>query len=757
MSPIRRAREAGVEELRELDEVLGLLRLIRGTLRDLAHLAPEDLDVGIDEALTTIGHAAQVDRSYLFLFDADERWVDNGHEWCGPGIVPQREQLQGVPVDVIGYWMAPFRRGEVVHVPSVAELPPERAEERATLAAQDIVSLVAVPLLTGRRLVGFLGFDQVTEPRAWSEGSLMLLQAVADAICSALLRREAIDALADRESRYAALVRHSSDVVMIVDDDGTVRYLGSSAAGILGWDSGQRVGSDLLAAVHPRDRSVVASALEHAALQPGVDVRIPDHRLAHVDGTWRWFLATAVDLRDDGTVGGTIVTAHDITSRRRVEEALQHHAMHDAFTGLPNRALLLDRLDQSRKRASRSGTSVGVLFLDVDRFKLINDALGHARGDEMLLEVARRIEGQVRSCDTVARFGGDEFVVLLDEMHDHGEMLAATDRVLAAFDQPFHLAGRTHILTASAGVVLGAPGFDPATLVQDAATAMNQAKEAGRAQVRTFDAPLRDELLRRVELGQDLHGSDERGELELEYQPLYRLTDHRMIGVEALLRWNHPVHGRICPSEFIPLAEEHGLIVRLGRWVLDTALYQLRRWDDGGAPLAGIGLSVNLSVHQLTDAGLTATVHQLLAEHGLPAQRLVLELTESALMAEPEAGRGVLGELRRLGVGVAIDDFGTGYSSLAYLRELPVSILKIDRSFVTGLGCDERDGRVFSAIVGLAQEFDLQVVAEGIETDDQLREAHRLGCHIGQGFLLRSPATASVLEATTPAAVPVAS
>jgi len=666
------------------------------------------------------------------------------------GIQEQIDDLQRVPTDLIRWWIPRFEQGNVVYVPSVEDLPDDRAEERDLLAPQDIVSLVTVSLvtvllLTAGRLVGFIGFDSVREQRSWSDGAIMLLRAVADAICSALMRREAIQALTEREERFRALVQHSSDVVMILDAASGISYVGPSASEILGWCTTTRTGSSLLAAVHPADRERVRSALEHAAQQPGSDITVPDHRLLHTDGTWRWFLATAVDLRGERHISGVVVNAHDITSRKLAEEALHHQALHDPLTGLPNRALLLDRLTQALQRTGRSERSVGVVFLDLDPFKLINDSLGHNRGNHLLIEVARRLTHQVRSCDTVARFGGDEFVTLLDDVEDTSEALRGSDRLLEVFQRPFPVGDRDHVVTASAGVVVGTSHGDPEAILRDADAPMYQAKESGRARIQRLDAPLRDALLLRVELAQDLHGSSERGELSLDYQPMFHLREDTMIGVEALLRWHHPRRGWIPPAQFVPIAEEHGLIVRMGRFVLDNALAQLRVWDEHHPHLEGLTASVNLSVQQLTDDDLPGTVGELLARYGIHPARLCLELTESALMQEPDAGRAVLGQLRELGVHLAIDDFGTGYSSLAYLRELPVTTLKIDRSFMTGLGTDDRDARVISAIVGLAHEFDLTVVGEGIETATQRRELRRLGRDIGQGYFLQRPVHPTII------------
>ncbi len=735
----------------DLDELLGLLELIPAMLRAFGDLDSTELDAGIDDALRRIGTFAGVDRSYLFTFDATLEVMDNTHEWCAPGIEPQIDELQQVDVELIAWWIPRFRAGEVVYIPSVAALPAERRPEHDLLADQGIRSLVTVPLLANSRLVGFIGFDAVVTERAWSDGALMLLRAIGDVICGGLMRREAYDALSQREERFRALVQHSSDVVMILRADARIQELGPSTERILGWTDTVAGTLSYLERVHPDDRAHVRRALHRATARPGVELQVPDHRLQHLDGSWRWFLATAIDLRDHPAVDGLVLNVHEISERKAAEAALQHQALHDPLTGLPNRSLLLDRLEVALERSVRDPGSVGVVFLDLDRFKLINDSLGHGIGDELLVEVAARLGALVRPGDTVARFGGDEFVVLLDRIPDESTAQLATKRLLTAFDEPFRLRGREHVVTASAGLVVadrrcGTDERKPEGLLRDADAAMYQAKEHGRDRVERFDGALRDQLLRRVQLAQDLPGAIRRGELHLDYQPLVALDGGGVVGVEALARWTHPEHGPVPPCEFIPVAEEHGLIVPLGRWVLDTALGQLDRWSTGDPALRDLLVSVNLSVGQLTDDDLTSTVAGLLAAHGIAPERLCLELTESTLMAEPDAGRQILGQLRTTGVQLAIDDFGTGYSSLAYLRELPVTSLKIDRSFVTRLGRDPRDARLVAAIIGLAHELDLSVVAEGVETEAQLAELRRRGCDVVQGYHLTRPLPPAALE-----------
>jgi diguanylate cyclase (GGDEF)-like protein/PAS domain S-box-containing protein len=425
----------------------------------------------------------------------------------------------------------------------------------------------------------------------------------------------------------------------------------------------------------------------------------------------------------------------DALQRQATEDRIRHRALHDSLTGLPNRVLFLDRLEQALARLRRRDTIVAVLFLDFDRFKLVNDSLGHQVGDELLAAAAPRLKQAVRASDTVARFGGDEFGILLEEVAGEREAVDMAERIAAVFTRPFVLAGSEHFVTISIGIALARGGELAEDLIRDADAAMYRAKEHGRARYELFDEVMRDRAIVRLRVGNDLRRALERDELRIEYQPVVSLRDQSIIGVEALLRWEHPERGRIPPTEFIPIAEEDGLIEPIGLWVLERACGQAAHWCRARPEAAAIGMSVNLSVVQVTNRGFPALIAEVLRTTGLDPSCLSVEITESVMLRDAAALTDALPALKSIGLRLVLDDFGTGYSSLGYLTRLPLDAIKIDRSFVDGLGTDRRDTAITEAIIAMSHALSLEVVAEGVETALQAAELSRLGCGIGQGFL----------------------
>ncbi len=424
----------------------------------------------------------------------------------------------------------------------------------------------------------------------------------------------------------------------------------------------------------------------------------------------------------------------DALERQAIEDAIRDRAVHDPLTGLPNRVLFVDRLEHALARLDRQEGQAAILFLDLDHFKLVNDSLGHHVGDELLTAAAPRLRQALRSSDTVARFGGDEFGILLEDIASERDAIETAERIAAIFARPFALSGSEHFVTTSIGIALARGGERADELIRDADAAMYRAKERGRARYEVFDEGMRGRAIERLRVENDLRRALERGELRLEYQPVVSLRNFSLVGVEALLRWHHPERGEIPPSEFIPIAEENGLIEPIGRWVLEQACRQAAQWYHARPDAAPLTMSVNLSAVQVTRRSLPDVVASVLRSTGLDPACLSLEITETVMVRDAEGLGEVLNALKALGVRLVLDDFGTGYSSLSYLTRLPLDVLKVDRSFVDGLGSESRDTAITETIIAMSRALSLDVVAEGVETAEHVRELSRLGCGLAQGF-----------------------
>jgi diguanylate cyclase (GGDEF)-like protein len=436
---------------------------------------------------------------------------------------------------------------------------------------------------------------------------------------------------------------------------------------------------------------------------------------------------------------------HDITEQRQANERIQYLAFHDALTGLPNRALFQDRLVHAVDRARREGKRLSVTFIDLDGFKEINDSLGHDVGDLLLQEVAQRIRARLRrGADTVARLGGDEFVVLMEDLKDVEHCACLAGEIIEDLAAPFRLRGHPVRVGASIGMAFfPEDGGEALELMKHADTAMYAAKASGKGVYRFFQPEMLENLNQRIKLETDLRHAIERGALELHYQPKICVTDGKLRGVEALVRWPHPEHGLVMPQDFIPIAEETGLIVSLGNWVLAEACRQAAEWRNRGLDIT---VAVNVSARQIAKDRLVDRVAGLLAEHGLPASALQIELTETALLTAPELATETLNRLREMGVVIAIDDFGTGYSSLARMRRLPIDLVKIDRSFIENMDNDAKDAEVVRTIVALAKALGLDIIAEGVESQRQSQILHDSGCTVCQGYYFARPKSVAQLE-----------
>ena len=542
----------------------------------------------------------------------------------------------------------------------------------------------------------------------------------------------------ESEERFLALTANSSDAVVLVDGNGVVTDAASVVGRILGVDCSKLVGRPISRLVHADDAERVQAFIADVAARRSVTQPI-EWRLWDATGVWRQVETIAVNRLDDPTVGQIVLTTRDVRERKTLERQLTQLALHDFLPDLPNRTLYHDRVAQALARAAIAQRHPTVLSVGLDGFRLVNESLGHDAGDQVLQEVSRRLRASVRAADSCARLGGDEFGVLLDGDYTPEEALAAADRILAACREPIDLADKFIDLTASMGVVTTAPTeADAGILVRRAEVARTVAQNRGGNRVVAFEPAMQEAVQIRFELEADLRRAIDHAEFVLNYQPIVDLRSGELVGAEALIRWDHPTHGRIAPSVFIPLAEQTGQIDEIGTWVLRTACTEAARWaqlSPGQVPR----VSINVSAHQLADPQFAWTLQAAMAHAGASPSWVTLELTESMLMQNNPGFLERLHAIRGLGVHIAIDDFGTGYSSLAYLERFPVTHIKIDRSFVTPLSDPRRGSGVVHAIVEVGRALGLTTVAEGIETPTELRRLRELGCVLGQGFLFSRP------------------
>jgi diguanylate cyclase (GGDEF)-like protein len=442
--------------------------------------------------------------------------------------------------------------------------------------------------------------------------------------------------------------------------------------------------------------------------------------------------------------------------RQRVEEQLRHDALHDTLTGLPNRTLFMDRLGHALARMKRRPDYLyAVLFLDLDRFKVVNDSLGHLMGDELLMSISRRLQACLRTGDTVARLGGDEFAILLDDLTDVEQVLEVSERIQQALAQPVMLGGHEVRSSASIGITMSRTGYDlPSDVLRDADLALYRAKSKGRACHEVYDQALHTRAVTLMQLETDLQRALEREELLLHYQPIVSLTTGRVTAFEALARWRHPQHGLISPADFIPVAEDSGLIVQLGQWALREACSQMQAWRTRFPAQSNLSICVNLSAKQFAQPDLVEQIARILRETGLDPSALGLEITESVMMEQADRAAAMLTQFRDLHIPLHLDDFGTGYSSLSYLHRFPIDLLKIDRSFVSRIGEGGQNSEIVQAIVGLAHNLKIEVIAEGVETAEQLTLLRTLQCDYGQGYYFSRPLEAHAVEALLTAEVP---
>jgi diguanylate cyclase (GGDEF)-like protein/PAS domain S-box-containing protein len=658
-----------------------------------------------------------------------------------------------------------------VHIPAASDDPRviEKLNEERRLIRQLVAAgdqLMAIPASDPRfpdrlervRIIGAQvtsvsndAVGQMTRDTEAAFGRLVgigiglgVLGAIAALAMGLLLRRAGIR----RSAQFRSLVHNASDLITVVDADGAIRYQTPSAERLVGVGAEDLIGTGYLELVNTSDEPHVRALLAELTGSPGA-AATSEYRLCHMDGSSRFVESIISSLIDDPTVRGLVLNTRDVTDRKMLEEELAHQAFHDSLTGLSNRAVFRDRVDHALARSARDDSSLTVLLLDLDGFKMVNDSLGHDAGDDLLVAVGARIESCGRASDTVARLGGDEFAILLEDSGDEDQATAVADRVLSELAAPFEVHGREVFVRASVGIAFSHGGdATPDELIRNADTAMYAAKSGGKGRYEFFQPAMHVRALMQFEVQADLQRGLERREFVVHYQPIIDFATGVATGMEALVRWLHPTRGLLPPIEFIGVAEESGLIVPLGKWVLAEACRQTATWRAVYPEASNLTVSVNLSTRQLLEPDLVRQVREVLEQTGLDPAALVLEITEGSLMQDAGTTAVKLHHLKELGVRLAIDDFGTGSSSLAYLKQFPIDLLKIDKSFVDEVTAVGSQGpALVRAIIELAQTFHLQTVAEGIEESEQLDELRLAGCNSGQGYLFAKPLPFEGMEA----------
>ena len=726
--------------------VAGLQRELVEISREFVATRSAGLDALINSAIERVGRYCSVDRSYVFRFSADYSTHQCTHEWCAAGIEPQMHEMATVPREALPRLVAEVTAGRAVHLADTAAVDPAWAREGEFFRRNGIESVVVVPVLVAGRVHGEIGFDAVKTSRPWGEEEVHLLRGLADIIGAAIERDQAEAEARQLARRLADTLESITDAVYALDRDWRFTYVNQQAEMML-----ERKRRDLVGQVMWEQFPEAVGSNIETVYRRVVAEQCAEHFEEYYSPLGRWFEIHAYPSED-----GLAVYFRDISERKRAIEEIQFLALYDPLTRLPNRRLLLDRLHQALVARRRGRHNAAVLFLDLDNFKQLNDTLGHVYGDRLLQEVARRLGGCIRASDTVARFGGDEFAIVLCDLDADTERATrqAEDvgrKILDALTGSYQLDEYERHLSVSVGLTLFDDADDTADdLMKRVDLAMYQAKHSGRGTLRIFEPRMRAAMHSRVNLETELRAALRAGSIVPYYQAQVE-ADRGIVGAEALARWEHPEQGVVSPAEFMAVAEESGLVVPLGEAMLDTVCRRLARWAQASST-AHLRVAVNVSAGQFHHPGFHDTVSAVLRRTGAPPDRLCLELTESVLFSSIADTVARMNRLRALGVVFSLDDFGTGYSSLSSLKQLPLDYLKIDQSFVREALDDRNDAAIVRTIIALADSLGLGVVADGVETEEQRGMLATLGCTQWQGYLFGQPLTAEAFEVFATAA-----
>jgi diguanylate cyclase (GGDEF)-like protein/PAS domain S-box-containing protein len=743
-SRLRREKSSLMLQLREQLSLQAVLSKIGQTIT--SSLEVDDVLRRIVEAGVHITHAEE---GFLALIDEH---TDRLFLRASKNIDEEKSKTMRIPV-------TDKLIGQVLETQKPVRTTTESAQDPLIKVSTGffVHSLMHVPILSRGKPLGVLSMVNHSSQKPFKEKDEALITALAGYAAIALdnaglyqqsqqelvVRRRIEDALRESEERYALAMRGSNDGLWDWDLRTNQIYFSPRWKSMIGFGE-EEFGQNPQAwfsRVHPDDLEKLHSDLQ-AHLDGSSAYFENEHRLLHKDGNYRWFQCRGQSVWDvDGRANRIAGSITDITDRKFAEQKLLHYAFYDKLTGLPNRALFVDHLGLAIERAKRrEDYKFAVLFLDLDRFKDVNDSLGHLMGDELLIAVGRLIQNRMRSTDTVARFGGDEFVILLDDIRHRDNALQIADWIHTALSMPFYLNQHEAYITASIGIVLSETGYQkPEDVLRDADIAMYHAKSHGKARYEVFDPEMRARVIDRLELANDLRRAIENQELCIHYQVIVSLATGKFSGLEALVRWQHPHRGLLAPREFISLAEETGLIIAIDRWVLREACRQFHNWQDEIPSSTDLSINVNISGKHINQSDFISYIENTLEETGVKPSNLTLEITESVIVENRETTIELCNQLKALGVRIQIDDFGIGYSSLSYLSEFPISALKIDQSFISKMTENSNDTNIIQAIVMLSQRLGVSVIAEGVETASQFNQLQAVGCEFGQGFYMSRP------------------
>ncbi|HTL46868.1 MAG TPA: EAL domain-containing protein [Verrucomicrobiae bacterium] len=699
----------------------------------------DQLEQALREAIARLGDTIDADRVHLYIFTREGESTEFVYDWNQEDAPSLRPADKKVCLKDLPWLYRRLKAFEPITITSSEDLPQEAKEELAYVEAQKIQSMVRIPLNYRGKLVGCLGLDAVQQVRVWPDWMWRDLKLMGELFVGVHYRKET----EDRLQKLSLAVEQSPSIVMVTDCEGHIEY------------------------VNPKFTEVTGYALEEVAgktpsfLNSG---KIPSEEFKKLwqvikegkewqgefinrkkNGELYWEKAVISSIRNsEGSITHFLAVKEDITKRKWAEETIQHMAYYDPLTDLPNRMLFNDRLGQALAQARRKNQLVAILFLDLDRFKVINDTLGHTMGDLLLRSVAERLKKFTREGDTIARMGGDEFTFLLTGINQVDEAVKTAQNILDVLKHSFNLEGHEVHITPSIGIsIFPYDGNDGVTLVKNADAALNRAKEQGRTNYQLYTPVMNAKAFERMTLENSLRKALEKGEFTLYYQPQVDLEFGEIVGMEALIRWEHPDLGLVSPAQFIPMAEETGLIVPIGEWVLKTACAQNKKWQDlGYRPMR---IAVNLSARQFNEKNLVEMISGALKETRLEPQWLDLEITESVIMQQLETTIATMRDLHHLGIQISIDDFGIGYSSLSYLKKFPVHTLKIDQSFIREITTDPDDAAITAAVIAMGHSLKLKVIAEGVETMEQLQMLKSLKCDRMQGYLFSRPVPAQTI------------